>query len=102
MTRRLNADLPPEQIERWRADRAAGLSLQRIALRDGVSDWTVRRYTRDVVVPKRVIKPKRDAELPGSRNQTGETRYPEPEYAEARTMSRLRAKLAAMRGEVDE
>lgn len=41
MTRHLNADLPPELIARWRADRAAGLSLQRIALRDGVSDWTV-------------------------------------------------------------
>lgn len=102
MTRHLNADLPPELIERWRADRAAGLSLQRIALRDGVSDWTVRRYTMDVVVPKRIIKPKRTTPREISQHRPVETRYPEPEYAEVRPVSRLRAKLAAMRAETDE
>lgn len=80
----------PALIDRWRADRARGLSLQRIALRDGVSDWTVRRYTSDVAAP-------RQAPRKPSLSRSSGTDYGEPAYLAERPMTRLRQKLVEMR-----
>jgi hypothetical protein len=91
----------PALIDRWRDDRAAGVPFRVIALRDGYAVATVQRYTQGVEAPYRPVEEHRRPHPVNRRpivSRASGTQYDEPAYLAERPATRLRAKLAEIRG----